>query len=55
MRGTEVGTWTLYRNGFGGYWWNQQEDAAMLEKIEFLKGPTDFLSGASGGGGMIIW
>jgi len=53
MRGTEVGTWTLYRNGFGGYWWNQQEDAAMLEKIEFLKGPTDFLSGASGGGGMI--
>jgi iron complex outermembrane receptor protein len=52
MRGTEVGYWTLYRNGIGGYWWNQQEDAAMIEKIEFVKGPADFMSGASMGAGV---
>lgn len=52
MRGTDVGWWSLFRNGIGGFWWNQQEDAAMIEKIEFVKGPADFMIGASNGGGV---
>jgi iron complex outermembrane receptor protein len=52
MRGTEVGWWSLFRNGMGYYWWNQQEDAAMIEKIEFVKGPTGFMTGASDGAGV---
>jgi len=52
MRGTEVGWWSLFRNGIGGYWWNQQEDVAMIEKIEFVKGPAGFMTGASDGAGV---
>jgi iron complex outermembrane recepter protein len=52
MRGTQVGYWSLFRNGIGGYWWNQQEDAAMIEKIEFVKGPAGFMTGASDGAGV---
>ncbi|HEX7846617.1 MAG TPA: TonB-dependent receptor, partial [Chitinophagaceae bacterium] len=33
----------IYRNGLGQYWWNQQEDIAMIEKIEFIKGPSGFI------------
>jgi len=42
IRGVE---WFLniYRNGLGQYWWNQQEDIAMIEKIEFIKGPSGFI------------
>jgi len=52
MRGTGVGYWSLFRNGVGGYWWNQQEDIAMIEKIEFVKGPAGFMTGASDGAGV---
>ena len=52
MRGTEVGWWSLFRNGMGYYWWNQQDDAAMIEKIEFVKGPAGFMTGASDGAGV---
>lgn len=44
MRGTELSFYSLFRNGIGGYFWNQQEDVAMLEKIEFVKGPAGFMS-----------
>ncbi len=37
IRGTDA-TYNVFRNGVGGDWWNQQEDVAMLEKIEFVKG-----------------
>ncbi|MEO7265301.1 MAG: TonB-dependent receptor [Ferruginibacter sp.] len=53
VRGTAISHWSLYRNGIGGYWWNQQEDAAMLEKIEFIKGPAGFMSNASDAGGVV--
>ena len=53
MRGTEVPYWASFRNGIGGYFWNQQDDVDMLEKIEFVKGPADFMVGASTGGGVI--
>ena len=33
----------IYRNGIGQYAWNQQEDIAMIEKIEFIKGPAGFI------------
>jgi len=34
---------SIYRNGLGQYWWNQQEDIAMIEKIEFIKGTAGFI------------
>ena len=43
IRGTDA-TRNVFRNGVGCYLWNQQEDIAMLEKIEFIKGPAGFLS-----------
>ena len=42
FRGGE-GSFNIFRNGLGGYWWNQQEDIAMIEKIEFIKGPAGFM------------
>jgi iron complex outermembrane receptor protein len=42
FRGVE-GSFNIFRNGLGGYWWNQQEDIAMIEKIEFIKGPAGFM------------
>ena len=53
MRGTEISNWNLFRNGIGGYWWNQQEDAAMLEKIEFVKGPAGFTGNGGEPGGVL--
>ncbi|MEP7109517.1 MAG: TonB-dependent siderophore receptor [Ferruginibacter sp.] len=43
----------VFRNGVGGYWWNQQEDAAMLEKIEFVKGPAGFMFSMAEPGGIV--
>ena len=52
IRGTDA---TDYegRNGVFGYWWNQQEDIAMLEKIEFVKGPASFIVSHSEPGGFV--
>ena len=52
IRGTDA-TLNVGRNGVIGYWFNQQEDAGMLEKIEFIKGPAGFLVTHSEPGGFI--
>jgi iron complex outermembrane receptor protein len=52
IRGTDA-TWNVFRNGIGGYWWNQQEDVAMLEKTEFVKGPAGFMISVAEPGGII--
>jgi len=52
IRGTDA-NWNVFRNGVGGYWWNQQEDAEMLEKIEFIKGPAGFIVSISEPGGIV--
>lgn len=53
IRGTNA-TYGTYRNGVGGpIWWNAQEDAAMIEKIEFVKGPAGFMLANSEPGGMV--
>jgi iron complex outermembrane recepter protein len=52
IRGTDA-TWAVFRNGVGGYWWNQQEDGAMLEKIEFIKGPAGFIASFTQPGGIV--
>ncbi len=52
IRGTDA-TFNVGRNGVMGYWFNQQEDIAMLEKIEFIKGPAGFLVSHSEPGGFI--
>jgi iron complex outermembrane recepter protein len=52
IRGTEA-TGNVFRNGVGGYLWNQQEDIAMLEKIEFIKGPAGFMISLAEPGGVI--
>ncbi len=52
IRGTDA-NWNVFRNGVGGYWWNQQEDAAMLEKIEFIKGPAGFIVSIAEPGGIV--
>ena len=52
IRGTDA-TFNVFRNGVGGYWWNQQEDVAMLEKIEFIKGPAGFMISMAEPGGVI--
>jgi len=41
-----------FRDGMGGYWWNQQADAFMLEKVEFVKGPAGFMIGNAEPGGV---
>ena len=51
-RGT-VGQFNVLRNGVAGYWWNQQEDAEMLEKIEFIKGPAGFMMSMMEPGGIV--
>lgn len=43
----------FFRNGIGYYWWNQQSDAFMLDKIELVKGPAGFMIANSEPGGMI--
>jgi iron complex outermembrane receptor protein len=52
IRGTDAYN-NIFRNGVGGYWWNQQEDAAMIERIEFVKGPAGFMIGNSEPGGLV--
>lgn len=52
IRGFEA-TWNVLRNGLGGYWWNQQEDIAMIEKIEFIKGPAGFIVNDLHPGGIV--
>ena len=42
-----------FRNGIGGYWWNQQADAFMLEKFEIVKGPAGFMIANAEPGGII--
>lgn len=51
IRGTDA-TNNNFRDGIGGYWWNQQTDAFMLEKIEFVKGPAGFMIGNAEPGGI---
>ena len=43
----------VYRNGLGNYVWNQQEDIAMIEKIEFIKGPSGFIVSNLPPGGIV--
>ncbi len=52
MRGTDA-TMNVFRNGVGGVWWNQQEDVAMVEKIEFVKGPAGFMVSLAEPGGIV--
>jgi iron complex outermembrane receptor protein len=53
IRGTNA-TYGTYRNGVGGpIWWNAQEDAAMIERIEFVKGPAGFMLANSEPGGLV--
>lgn len=53
IRGTNA-TYGTYRNGIGGpIWWNAQEDAAMIERMEFVKGPAGFMLSNSEPGGLI--
>jgi iron complex outermembrane receptor protein len=52
IRGTDA-TLNVARNGVTGYWFNQQEDVSMLEKIEFIKGPAGFLISHAEPGGFI--
>ncbi len=53
IRGTNA-TYGTYRNGIGGpIWWNAQEDAAMVERLEFVKGPAGFMLANSEPGGLI--
>jgi len=52
IRGT-VEAFNVLRNGVGGFWFNQQEDAEMLEKIEFIKGPAGFMMSMAEPGGIV--
>jgi iron complex outermembrane receptor protein len=52
IRGTDA-TFNVSRNGLPGYWWNQQEDAAMIEKIEIIKGPAAFMISNAQPGGFV--
>ncbi len=53
IRGTNA-TYNTYRNGVGGpIWWNAQEDAAMVERLEFVKGPAGFMLANAEPGGLI--
>ncbi|MEX6689555.1 TonB-dependent receptor [Danxiaibacter flavus] len=52
IRGTDA-TYNVVRNGVGNFWWNQQEDAAMLEKIELIKGPAGFMMSEAEPGGIV--
>jgi iron complex outermembrane receptor protein len=47
-------TYGTYRNGVGGpIWWNAQEDAAMIERMEFVKGPAGFILANAEPGGLV--
>ncbi|MFT3702711.1 MAG: TonB-dependent siderophore receptor [Agriterribacter sp.] len=47
-------TYGTYRNGVGGpIWWNAQEDASMIERMEFVKGPAGFMLANAEPGGLV--
>jgi iron complex outermembrane recepter protein len=53
IRGMDA-TYGTYRNGLGGpIWWNAQEDAAMIERMEFVKGPAGFMLSNAEPGGLV--
>ncbi|MEA5461859.1 TonB-dependent siderophore receptor [Arcicella sp. LKC2W] len=53
IRGTNA-TYSTYRNGVGGpIWWNAQEDASMIERVEFVKGPAGFMLANAEPGGLV--
>ena len=54
IRGINV-DYGLYRNGVSGpIWWNNaQEDAAMIERMEFVKGPASFMLTNAEPGGLV--
>jgi iron complex outermembrane recepter protein len=52
IRGVES-LFNIYRNGIGQYVWNQQDDIAMIEKIEFIKGPAGFIVSNFPPGGLV--
>lgn len=52
IRGTDA-TNNIFRNGVGSYWWNQQSDAFMIDRVEFVKGPAGFMIGNSEPGGLL--
>jgi iron complex outermembrane recepter protein len=52
IRGTDA-TNNNFRNGVGSYWWNQQSDAFMLDRVEFVKGPAGFMIGNAEPGGLL--
>ncbi|MGC3945510.1 MAG: carboxypeptidase-like regulatory domain-containing protein [Chryseolinea sp.] len=53
IRGTNA-TFGTFRNGVGGpIWWNAQEDANMIERVEFVKGPAGFMLANSEPGGLV--
>jgi len=53
IRGMDA-TYGTYRNGIGGpIWWNAQEDAAMIERMEFVKGPAGFMLSNAEPGGLV--
>ena len=48
-----VTQFNVLRNGMAGFWWNQQEDVEMLEKLEFIKGPAGFMMSMNEPGGIV--
>ncbi|OOQ57565.1 TonB-dependent receptor [Mucilaginibacter pedocola] len=53
VRGTQVYS-SILRNGVGsGYWFNQEADAAMIERVEFVKGPAGFMISNTEPGGLV--
>jgi iron complex outermembrane receptor protein len=53
IRGTDA-AFNVFRNGVGGYYaWNLQEDIAMLQKTEFVKGPAGFMISIAEPGGIV--
>ncbi|WP_309712086.1 hypothetical protein [Siphonobacter sp. SORGH_AS_0500] len=52
IQGTDA-TNNVYQSGICSYRWNQQADAIMLQRIEFVKGPAGFIIGHSELGGIV--
>lgn len=53
VRGTQVYS-SILRNGVGsGYWYNQEADASMIERVEFIKGPAGFMISNTEPGGLV--
>ncbi|MFT3750012.1 MAG: TonB-dependent receptor [Agriterribacter sp.] len=52
IRGTYAWA-SLFKNGVGGVYWNQQSDGFMIDRVEFVKGPAGFMIGNSEPGGLV--